>query len=730
MEKESQYYKLLVRHEVQLKGYHFEQELGQGQFGVVIKASINGQFYAIKAINKQQFKRIPKLKELTNNEINVLTHIRNQNVLYMKEHFETKSNHYLVTEYCNDGDMGGFLFKLRQNKQLLTENEALGYFTQILNGFQALHERSIVHRDIKLDNILRHKTQNGVLLKIGDLGFAKELKDAQSLTTTALGTAITKAPEIIEKKPYGLEVDLYSCGVILYQLVYGIYPFIAKTEKQLLEKVKQGRIQFNFKGVHVSDELKDMLYKMLQYDRSKRITWSELYEHKLFLKPEVRAMLLNSFRESQLKLHNLIDFYEKQQILTSYQLEGYYEQGIQTNIIDGKSKDGYEVCIKEIQKEQLYQSQKLKESFELMVEISADDESMTHNIINIFEIKDSPDAFYLIQEYCQLRSVGYQIEKLQKSFSEYDTLDIFLQLLNAFKYLHSRNIIHRNLQADHILLQANNQVRLTGLRYIEKINFEQSILSQSIAGTNKYQEDSNQYQQQYDYTQDIYSLGMLMYYMMFKRFPVQKNQLDNIIKNKKIHYINYDDNSIKISELMKNLLSRMLDYRVETRIRFQEIFQHPIFEKYNLKGCHNFNQNFNFYQEIEIKQITIPDLLTESNFSLKVKSLIFPDPPKLFLIHEQSSQIQIPKENNINKNIKNNATNNKNQSADGQIMMVNLQQKSQSFTESTEQDIKDSDIKFCNNKDYILDEQENVQKQIDELQSDSKQGYNPYQNER
>lgn len=74
-----------------------------------------------------------------------------------------------------------------------------------------------MHRDIKLDNILRHKNSEGeVILKIGDLGFAKELKDSSSLTTTALGTAITKAPEVIEKKPYGLEVDLYSCGVILY----------------------------------------------------------------------------------------------------------------------------------------------------------------------------------------------------------------------------------------------------------------------------------------------------------------------------------------------------------------------------------------------------------------------------------------------------------------------------------------------------------------------------------
>jgi serine/threonine protein kinase len=87
-----------------------------------------------------------------------------------------------------------------------------------------------VHRDIKLDNILRHLTPDGgVLLKIADLGFAKELGNSR-VTRTKVGTPITKAPEIIEGRTYGLEVDLYSCGVIFYQILFGCYPFVAKNE--------------------------------------------------------------------------------------------------------------------------------------------------------------------------------------------------------------------------------------------------------------------------------------------------------------------------------------------------------------------------------------------------------------------------------------------------------------------------------------------------------------------
>ena len=107
-----------------------------------------------------------------------------------------------------------------------------------MNGFKSLHEKRVVHRDIKLDNILRHKTkEGGTILKIADLGFAKELNEYQ-VTKTFLGTPITKAPEIIEKKVYGYEVDLYSCGVIFYQMFYGSYPYFAGNEKALLELIK------------------------------------------------------------------------------------------------------------------------------------------------------------------------------------------------------------------------------------------------------------------------------------------------------------------------------------------------------------------------------------------------------------------------------------------------------------------------------------------------------------
>lgn len=108
-----------------------------------------------------------------------------------------------------------------------------------------MHKLNVVHRDIKLDNILRHKNTDGdIILKIADLGFAKELDETQ-MTKTALGTPITKAPEILEKKTYGLECDLYSLGVVFYQILFGNYPFAANNEFILLEKIKEGKINFN-----------------------------------------------------------------------------------------------------------------------------------------------------------------------------------------------------------------------------------------------------------------------------------------------------------------------------------------------------------------------------------------------------------------------------------------------------------------------------------------------------
>ena len=141
-------------------------------------------------------------------ECTVLRKIHNQNVVGYIDDFETVNHSYLVLEYCNDGDMEQYMQK--KKGRVVCEEEALDVFKSLLNGFQGLHEHNVIHRDLKLANLLRH---NG-LIKIADLGFAKELKDEKQLVGTILGTSLTMAPEVLEGLKYGMDADVYRYIII------------------------------------------------------------------------------------------------------------------------------------------------------------------------------------------------------------------------------------------------------------------------------------------------------------------------------------------------------------------------------------------------------------------------------------------------------------------------------------------------------------------------------------
>ena len=126
-----------------------------------------------------------------------------------------------------------------------------------------MHEFNAMYREIKLENFLINK---GVL-KIADFGLSKELEDPLKDTATLVGTPLTMAPEILEGFKYGLKVDIYSLGVIFYNLLYhGEYPFNAQNIEQLRIVIKQQIINFNMKGIKISLPLQELIQKMLACD--------------------------------------------------------------------------------------------------------------------------------------------------------------------------------------------------------------------------------------------------------------------------------------------------------------------------------------------------------------------------------------------------------------------------------------------------------------------------------
>ncbi len=125
---------------------------------------------------------------------------------------KTNNNYYLVLEYCNDGDLDSYLKK----KKYLVEDEAVGMMCELIHGFHHLYKHNIIHRDLKLANILKH---DGVV-KIADFGFSKIL-DEEGWAKTMLGSPLNMAPEVLQNQDYTNKADIYSLGVCYYWMLYG-----------------------------------------------------------------------------------------------------------------------------------------------------------------------------------------------------------------------------------------------------------------------------------------------------------------------------------------------------------------------------------------------------------------------------------------------------------------------------------------------------------------------------
>lgn len=138
----------------------------------------------------------------------------------------TSNNVYLVYEFCN----GGTLEDQIKKKKHLSEQESIVVFKQILNAFKTLFLENILHRDLKPSNIL---LDNGVI-KVADFGFCKTLLNAQDLTQTMVGSPIYMAPEILKGCIYNMKADIWSMGVVLFEMLFGYCPYEDKTIASLI----------------------------------------------------------------------------------------------------------------------------------------------------------------------------------------------------------------------------------------------------------------------------------------------------------------------------------------------------------------------------------------------------------------------------------------------------------------------------------------------------------------
>jgi serine/threonine protein kinase len=250
--------------------YEFVRCIGKGAFGKVTLGihKLTGKYVAIKTIDKALIKdEFSKRKVFQ--EVYILKKIRHSNIIRLLEVFESNKHYLMVMEFAGGGDLLHFIKK----RGRMQESDAKFIFKQIVYGLAHVHWRSVIHRDIKLDNILLD-WESGV--KICDFGVSKIIKKGQVIKEQC-GTPAYIAPEIITDEGYqGFFVDVWSLGVLLYAMVCGTVPFKAPNMDDLHKLIKIGEFCF---PCELSEDAKKLINGWITLDPFKRLTIPEILTH-------------------------------------------------------------------------------------------------------------------------------------------------------------------------------------------------------------------------------------------------------------------------------------------------------------------------------------------------------------------------------------------------------------------------------------------------------------------
>ncbi|XP_074085081.1 serine/threonine-protein kinase Nek1 isoform X3 [Macrotis lagotis] len=249
-------------------------KIGEGSFGkaILVKSKEDGKQYVLKEINISRMSS--KERKESRREVEVLANMKHPNIVLYRESFEENGSLYIVMDYCEGGD----LYK-RINAQkgvLFPEDQILDWFVQICLALKHVHDRKILHRDIKSQNIFL--TKDGTV-QLGDFGIARVLNSTLELARTCIGTPYYLSPEICENRPYNNKSDIWALGCVLYEMCTLKHAFEAGNMKNLVLKIISG--SFPPVSCHYSYDLQNLLSLLFKRNPRER--------------PSVNSILRKSF---------------------------------------------------------------------------------------------------------------------------------------------------------------------------------------------------------------------------------------------------------------------------------------------------------------------------------------------------------------------------------------------------------------------------------------------------
>ena len=284
--------------ESKISDFEKEREIGKGGFGLVLKVlhKKTQKVYCIKVIEKQGIME-QKLGDQMNREIEIMYILNNPHCLRLKNHFEDDTNFYLVMPLASKGQLYRVLKKFRK----FDERTAAQILRETISALQYLHSFNppIIHRDIKPENLLLNEGGRVLLADYGWSNFNVE----GDVRKTFCGTPEYIAPEMLMKKGHDTRVDIWSIGILMFELLAGYSPFVAKTNQELYQNIKRLKIQW---PKDMPPLAKNLISKILKINPLERPTFDEILNHQWFKQTKMIKPLLENKMKS---LKDLLAFH-------------------------------------------------------------------------------------------------------------------------------------------------------------------------------------------------------------------------------------------------------------------------------------------------------------------------------------------------------------------------------------------------------------------------------------
>ncbi len=289
------------REKISIHDYESLAIIGRGAFGEVhiCRENKTGKIYAVKKIKKEVILMKNQVIHSRNEQL-VMSKIKSPWIVELKASFQEDDYLFLIMEFLPGGDLMTLLIE----RDTFTEEEAKFYIAELICCLESIHKLDCIHRDIKPDNILIDKNGH---IKLSDFGLAKvsdklydinnynlnnenkidenNIKKTHEKNYSCVGTAYYVAPEVLNKKGYGPEVDWWSVGVIFYEMLIGYAPFCSKETSEVCQKILQWEKYLKFpKEIKISKEAKDLIKKLINSpnERLGKNGVDEIKKHKFF----------------------------------------------------------------------------------------------------------------------------------------------------------------------------------------------------------------------------------------------------------------------------------------------------------------------------------------------------------------------------------------------------------------------------------------------------------------